>query len=146
MGRDVPAHRNRPTTIDKRPSATYGFRAMFTEYLTRWHLTPDGDPIVTHSSTLLPVRRRGVPAMLKVAMEAEEKRGGLVMSWWNGEGAARVLAQDGDALLLERAMGSRSLAEYTRTERDDEATRIICAAIATLHAHDAKPPPPTLFR
>ena len=114
---------------------------MFTEYLTRWHLTPDGDPIVTHSSALLPVRQHGMPAMLKVAAEAEEKRGGLVMSWWNGEGAARVLAQDSNALLLERAMGSRSLAEYTRTERDDEATHIICAAIAALHKHDAKPPP-----
>ena len=144
MGRDVPAHRNRPTTIDTLPTALYGFRAMFTEYLARWQLTPDGDPIVTHSSTLLPVRQRGVPAMLKVAVEAEEKRGGLLMSWWNGKGAARVLAQGRDALLLERAMGSRSLAEYTRTERDDEATRIICAAIAALHAHSAKPPPSNL--
>ncbi len=114
---------------------------MFNEYLTRWQLTPDGEPIVTHSSRLLPVRRRGMPAMLKVATEAEEKRGGLLMSWWTGKGAARVLAQGNDALLLERATGSRSLAEYTRTERDDEATRIICAAIAALHAHSAEPPP-----
>jgi len=102
------------TTIDIRPSATYGFRAMFTEYLARWQLTPDGDPIVTRSSRLLPVRRHGVPAMLKVAMEAEEKFGGLLMSWWNGEGAARVLAQHGDALLLERAMGGRSLANFAK--------------------------------
>lgn len=114
---------------------------MFSDYLTRWNLTPDGDPIVTHSSRLLPVRRHGVPAMLKVATEAEEKRGGLLMSWWNGEGAARVLAQDEDALLLERAMGTKSLAEFTRTGRDSEAIRIICAAIATLHARKAKPPP-----
>ena len=114
---------------------------MFTDYITRWNLTPDGDPIVTHSSRLLPVQHHGTPAMLKVATEAEEKRGSLLMSWWIGKGAARVLAQDSDALLLERAMGDRSLAEYTRTGRDDEATRILCAAIATLHAHDAEPPP-----
>ena len=116
-------------------------RAMFSDYLIRWHLTPDGDPIVTHSSRLLPVRRHGVPAMLKVAMEPEEKFGGLLMSWWGGEGAARVLAQEGDALLLERAMGNRSLADLARTGRDDEANRIICAVVATLHAHSAKPPP-----
>lgn len=132
------------TIIDKRPSAAYGFRAMFSEYLTLWDLTPDGDPIVTHSSRLLPVRRHGAPAILKVATEAEEKRGGLLMSWWDGKGAAHVMAQGGDAVLLERAMGNRSLAEYTRAERDDEATRIICAAISALHAHSAKPPPPNL--
>lgn len=114
---------------------------MFSTYLARWDLTPDGDPIVTHSSRLLPVRRRGVPAMLKLPMEAEEKRGSLLMPWWDGKGAARVLAHDRDALLLERAMGHGSLTAYARMGRDDEATRILCAAIATLHAHDAAPPP-----
>ena len=67
---------------------------------------------MTHSSRLLPVRRRGVPAMLKLPMEAEEKRGSLLMPWWDGKGAARVLAHDRDALLLERAMGTGSLAAY----------------------------------
>ena len=114
---------------------------MFSTYLTRWDLTPDGEPVVTHSSRLLPVRQRGVPAMLKLPMEAEEKRGSLLMPWWDGIGAARVLAHENAALLLERAMGNRSLAALARQGRDDEATRIICAAIATLHEHEAKPPP-----
>ncbi len=114
---------------------------MFNAHLSRWDLMPDGDPIVTHSSRLLPVRRLGLPAMLKLPLEAEEKRGSLLMPWWDGEGAARVLAQDTDAVLLERAMGDRSLAAFARTGRDDEATRILCTAIATLHAHDAAPPP-----
>lgn len=30
------------------------------------------------------------------------------MAWWDGDGAARVLAREGDALLLERAEGKRS--------------------------------------
>ena len=38
------------------------------------------------------------------------RRGGALMAWWDGDGAARVLARHGDALLLERAMGPRSLA------------------------------------
>lgn len=107
---------------------------MFDDYLTGWGLVPDGPPVITHSSHLLPVRRAGVPAMLKVATEAEEKFGGLLMAWWDGQGAARVLARHGEALLLERAMGGRSLSDYARNGRDDEATRIICATIATLHA------------
>ena len=38
-------------------------------------------------------------------MEAEEKLGSRLMVWWDGQGAARVLAHDEDALLLERAQG-----------------------------------------
>ncbi len=110
--------------------------------LERWDLVPDGDPIATHSSRLLPVRRRGMPAMLKVPCEPEEQRGGRVMSWWRGLGAARVLAHDGDgALLLERAQGSRALSRLARSGFDDEATRTLCAVIATLHRHDAVCPP-----
>lgn len=114
---------------------------MFDEYLIEWGLIPDGEPIVTPGSRLLPVRRNGEPAMLKVALEAEEKFGGVLMAWWDGEGAAKVLAQKADALLLERAQGKVSLADLARNGRDDEATRIICATIAKLHAPRPKPLP-----
>ena len=40
-------------------------------HLARWDLVPDGEPITTPSSFLLPVRRNGVPAMLKIAREDE---------------------------------------------------------------------------
>jgi streptomycin 6-kinase len=113
----------------------------FDDYLARWGLTPDGAPIATRSSDLLPVRRARVPAMLKIAREAEERRGGLLMSWWGGDGAARVLAQDGAALLLERATGQGSLVEMARRGRDDEASRILCAVAARLHAPRPCPPP-----
>jgi streptomycin 6-kinase len=114
---------------------------MFDEYLAQWQLTPDGEPIVTRGARLLPVRRGGRAAMLKVAIEAEEKFGGVLMTWWDGRGAARVLAADGDAILLERAQGRRSLSEFARTGRDDEATRIICDVIAALHAPRRNPLP-----
>jgi streptomycin 6-kinase len=45
---------------------------MFAPHLSRWHLVPDGEPIVTHSSHLLPVICRGEKAMLKIAVAAEE--------------------------------------------------------------------------
>jgi streptomycin 6-kinase len=114
---------------------------MFIEHLTRWGLTPDGDPILTRNSHLLPVRWRGAPAMLKVALEAEEKAGSVLMAWWGGEGAARVLANEGDAILLERADGRASLADFARHGRDDEASRIICAVVAKLHGPRTGPRP-----
>lgn len=83
-----------------------------------------------------------MPAMLKLAHEQEEeRRGGRLMSWWNGDGAARVLAEDDGVLLLERATGVRSLAAMARAGQDDEATRILCRATRRLHEHPAPPPP-----
>jgi streptomycin 6-kinase len=117
---------------------------MFDEHLARWELVPDGEPITTRSSSLLPVRCGSVPAMLKIAREAEERWGGLLMAWWGGDGAARVRAQHGDVLLLERATGEASLVEMARNGRDDEASRIICAVAAKLHAPRARPRPELL--
>jgi hypothetical protein len=57
-----------------------------------------------------------------------------MMLWWNGQGAARVFAVDGRALLLERATGPRSLLAMSQTGRDIEATRTICSVVASLHA------------
>jgi streptomycin 6-kinase len=110
-------------------------------HLARWDLVPDGDPITTPSSLLLAVRHNGVPAMLKVAREEEERRGAALMAWWNGDGAARVLAQHGPALLLERASGPRSLAAMVADGQDDEASRILCELAMRLHAPRAGPPP-----
>ncbi|HKD30021.1 MAG TPA: aminoglycoside phosphotransferase family protein [Xanthobacteraceae bacterium] len=114
---------------------------MFIEYLGRWGLTPDGHPILSRNSHLLPVRWRGATAMLKVALEAEEEVGGALMEWWGGEGAARVLAIERNAILLERAQGKASLADFARHGRDDEASRIICAVVTKLHAPRTEPPP-----
>jgi streptomycin 6-kinase len=110
-------------------------------YLDRWRLAADGAPVETPSSLLLPVRRNGAPTMLKIAREEEERRGGRLMAWWDGHGAARVLAHDDNALLLERAMGPRSLAAMAAASQDDEASRILCAVAARLHAPRPSPPP-----
>jgi streptomycin 6-kinase len=110
-------------------------------HLARWDLVPDGEPIETPSSLLLAVRHNGVPAMLKIAREEEERRGGAVMAWWNGDGAAKVLARHGDALVLERAAGSRSLPAMVAVGQDDEASCILCDVASRLHAPRADPPP-----
>lgn len=115
---------------------------MFEPWLKRWMLVPDGMPIITSGSRLLPVRMADVPAMLKVAVDAEEKFGNLLMTWWDGEGAAQVFAQYGDGLLMERAMGERSLMYMALNGQDDEASRIMCAVVARLHAPRRSPLPP----
>jgi streptomycin 6-kinase len=78
--------------------------------------------------------------MLKIATAPEEERGAAVLAWWGGEGAARVLALEGAALLMERATGPRSLAQMATSGDDDEATRILCATAARLHTPRPDPP------
>ena len=98
-------------------------------------------PSSAANSFLLPVRRGGVPLMLKVARVQEERDGAALMVWWNGDGAARVVEHDARALLMERAAGTRSLAEMACGGEDDEASRILCAAASRLHAPRSAPPP-----
>lgn len=103
-------------------------------YLARWNLTLDGAPFTTPSSILVPVQYEGMPAMLKVAVEQEERQGGELMRWWAGDGAMRVLEYADNALLMERAVGKRSLTQMARSGQDDQATRVLCAVTAKLHA------------
>ena len=79
--------------------------------------------------------------MLKIAREQEERFGGQLMCWWRGEGAAQVLAWHDDGILLERAQGEGSLAQLVRDGDDEQATQILCRAIAALHAPRAAPLP-----
>ncbi len=109
-------------------------------YRRRWNLTPDGISMRTPSSWLQPVRWLGRAAMLKVALEEEERRGSALMIWWDGQGAARILAHDDRALLMERAEGPLSLVEMARGGRDDEASRVLCSVAAALHAPRGRPP------
>lgn len=114
---------------------------MFDSYLEKWSLVADGEPIVTRAARLLPVTRHGEPAMLKLSLEEDERLGADVMVWWDGDGAARVLARDDCALLLERACGPASLSDMARTGQDDEACRILCRTACHLHAPRAQAVP-----
>ncbi len=114
---------------------------MFESHLKRWRLTVDGEQIDTHSSHLLPVLWDGRPAMLKISRDEAERTGGALMRWWDGIGAARVYAHDSEAVLLERAMGRRSLLAMAMDDADDMATRIICSTVAKLHAPREQPKP-----
>lgn len=112
-------------------------------WLRRWDLALESEPWSTPSSRLALVRRldTGTPAVVKVPLVLEERRGCRLMSWWAGDGAARVYtaADDADAVLLERAVpgGSlRSMSESAtppRWEADAQATTIMVAVVRRLH-------------
>ena len=113
--------------------------------MARWRLTPDGDPIVTSGSRLLPVRLKdGAPAMLKIALDEDEQAGNRLMAWWAGEGAAQVYAQEDQALLMARALGPGSLMRMAQAGEHDAVSHIVCATLARLHAPRSKPMPALL--
>lgn len=122
---------------------------MFNRYLRLWGLMPDGEPIITHTSQILPVITiaDNVKAMLKLTADADEKIGCELMVWWNGSrngnGSAKVLAHSEGALLLERATGTRTLPAMPKMGQDEKACQIICRVAKQLHMPQ-KWPPPTL--
>jgi streptomycin 6-kinase len=113
----------------------------FQHVLQLWQLVPEGEPIITPSSHLLPVRWMGRAAMLKRALDIDEQLGSRVLDWWDGDGAALVYAYDGDTVLMERAQGERSLMRMALEGEDDEASRILCGVARKLHQPREKPLP-----
>lgn len=123
--------------------------ALFAPWLERWSLVADGAPIETPTSNLLPVTRSGAPAMLKLLKPSSDEGPGIAaLRWFAGDGAVRAMAAEGDAVLMERAVGRRSLTAMAVGGEDEEAIRIIAGVARTLHAPRPEPPPelPTLAR
>lgn len=124
---------------------------LFETYLQRWSAQVAGDPFATHTGDLLPVRLTGslagLPAMIKISRDFDERIGGQVLQWWCGDGAARVYACDEDtgALLLERATGSRHLLRMALEGEDDAATSSICDTIRQLHVKRSSARPEKLL-
>ncbi|XXF97134.1 aminoglycoside phosphotransferase family protein [Haemophilus influenzae] len=105
-------------------SVSSRFPPEVTAWMERWRLLRDGELLTTHSSWILPVRQGDMPAMLKVARIPDEEAGYRLLTWWDGQGAARVFASAAGALLMERASGAGDLAQIAWSGQDDEACRI----------------------
>jgi len=106
--------------------------------IDKWRLVKDGEVITRQSSLLQPVIFEDIKAILKVAINAEEQRGSTLMTCWDGNGAAKVLKHEGDALLMERAIGPKSLRQMVLTGNEDKANKIICGVADKLHKADCK--------
>lgn len=113
-------------------------------YFNHWALMPEGEAIITPTSRVYPVRYKNKPAILKITQDSEELRGGQLMAWWNGQGAAHLYAQHEHAFLMERALGKRSLVTMAKNNQDSEATLIICSVVEKLHSIKNTTPPPEL--
>ncbi|AHF14551.1 streptomycin 3''-kinase [Niabella soli DSM 19437] len=114
---------------------------MLTHYMRQWQLKANGAYFFSYASLLQPAWYSGQKALLKISLEEEEQLGGLLMQWWKGNGAARVLQYSGEALLLEWVDGGRSLKQMAENGQDNEATRIICQTANLLHAKRTEPLP-----
>lgn len=139
------------TTVGSAPDADG--RALLDEAIDRWQMRADGHAFETATSVLQPVlwhAQPGVPgqkAMLKVAKLTpagdEERAGFAVQQWWRGRGAAHVYAYSGQAIVLERAEGRRSLATMSlrlSVADDDHALRLLCQTVSRLHEQRESPP------
>lgn len=105
------------------------------EWMSRWRLALDGTPFRTVTSTLAPARTSdGAAVMLKISHHEEERRGSALLEAWRGRGAALVLEREGDAVLLERATGSRSLLALAAAGSDAAADGVLSRTALTLHA------------
>lgn len=113
---------------------------MSEPYLSRWRLRRDGAAIETPHAQLWPVLTAdGEPAMLKVSSETEEQNGHRLLRWWDGDGAARLLAHEGPAILIERADGD-SLRQRSIEGDDDACTTILYQVLRQLHRPRSAPP------
>lgn len=113
---------------------------MSEPYLSRWRLRRDGPALRTPHARLWPVlTAAGEPAMLKISSETEEQNSHRLLRWWNGDGAARLLAHEGPAILIERARGD-SLRQRSIEGDDDACTAILCQVLQRLHRPRGAPP------
>ena len=103
--------------------------------MAEWDLVNDGEISVVGNSLLQPVLSEGRRAMLKVPLNKEEQRGFRLLACWDGRAAVNVFRYDAHALLMERAVGERSLKDMVFSGREEEANRIICSVVEQLHAH-----------
>lgn len=113
---------------------------MFKTYLKRWNLTPDGEPIETHTSNLLPVGSPNGPAMLKVPKADDtDEQTEIALRCYNGIGAVKLLASDGQTTLMERT-DPQDLKSLALSGQDDQASKIIASTIAKLHEYSGPLP------
>lgn len=116
--------------------------ALAASYLERWELTLDGEPMHGMVGLVLPVLRAdGTPAALKLQPIDEEHLGeGTALRVWDGQGAARLLADAEEAnssmLLLERLDEDRPLSALPDIT---QALQVIGELLVRLNAHQAPP-------
>ncbi len=112
--------------------------ARVREFVERWDLTVDGDPMHGMAALVLPVvRADGTPAAVKFQLLEEETEGEPVaLRVWDGDGAVRLLDHDAatGTMLLERLDSGRMLSTMADTRK---AVLVLAELLARLTATPA---------
>lgn len=104
-------------------------------YARRWKIEFTSQKIETPSSTLVfgGLKENRLPVVLKLFKpRSDELNSWRWLDYHAGQGAARLLAHDDDALLLEQISPGSELVEMVRAGRDEDATRQIGRIIERL--------------
>jgi streptomycin 6-kinase len=112
---------------------------LFREVTEEWGLDVDGEPTHGYVSLVVPVRRDGEPAVLKLSRpDVEGRHEGLALQRLGGDGAVRLLSADPhrSALLLER---------LHRTDLDSLPVLEACEVVAGLYPRIHVPALPQLL-
>ncbi|MDX3783052.1 aminoglycoside phosphotransferase family protein [Streptomyces europaeiscabiei] len=117
---------------------------LATTFLSRWGLRLDGPAMHGMCALVLPVVRTAddTPAVLKLQiLDAESEGEPVALRVWDGDGAVRLLAHDGETgtMLLERLDPARMLSH-------EPDTRKAVLVIARLLAHLTTAPAPPAMR
>jgi len=111
---------------------------LFAELSDEWGLSVDGEPTHGFCSLVVPVRREGEPAVLKLGWPHDEgEHEALALQRWGGNGTVRLLTADPhrSALLLER---------LHPTDLTSVPVLEACEVVAALYARLHLPAPPQL--
>jgi streptomycin 6-kinase len=103
-------------------------------YLKLWRLEPEGEPLSTATSTIIFARRDETPCALKIAHGRSDEATASALAHFQGRGSVALLAQDGAAVLMQRANPGTPLSSIVLHGSDDEATRIVCRTMRALHS------------
>ena len=110
----------------------------------RWALADPAFAAETATSVIYRVAHgEHGPAALKLLKPGagdDEARGGAMLAWYGGHGAARVFGLAPDAVLMEWLPGE-TLGDVARAGRDDAATLLLADVVERLHARRDAPPP-----
>ncbi|MEM6550088.1 MAG: aminoglycoside phosphotransferase family protein [Pseudomonadota bacterium] len=117
--------------------------AVLTDRCRRWRLTDPVPVADTPSSRVYRVSQAdGEAAVLKLLKPIrwqDERDGGALLSWYDGQGAARAIDYDREAHLIEHLPG-RPLSALVAEGYDAAATEALCEIVANLHAVRGAPP------
>ncbi len=104
---------------------------LLRELTEEWGLVVDGEPLHGYCSLVVPVRRGGEPAMLKLAFpDDESEHEALGLQRWGGDGAVRLLAR---RPAPQRAAARAAAPDRPRPRRVLEACEVVAGLYARLH-------------